>query len=60
MRQDCSFAKTEESRPALLLVLGAAVATNHLGQFAFATGLHEALGGRGSARIVGVSSSGGY
>jgi NAD(P)-dependent dehydrogenase (short-subunit alcohol dehydrogenase family) len=33
-------------------------ATNHLGHFALALGLHEALAAAGSARIVSVSSSG--
>jgi NAD(P)-dependent dehydrogenase (short-subunit alcohol dehydrogenase family) len=33
-------------------------ATNHLGHFALATGLHAALAAAGSARIVSVSSSG--
>jgi NAD(P)-dependent dehydrogenase (short-subunit alcohol dehydrogenase family) len=33
-------------------------ATNHLGHFALALGLHDALAGAGSARIVSVSSSG--
>jgi NAD(P)-dependent dehydrogenase (short-subunit alcohol dehydrogenase family) len=33
-------------------------ATNHLGHFALATGLHRALGEAGGARIVSVSSSG--
>ncbi|GAA1669489.1 SDR family NAD(P)-dependent oxidoreductase [Kribbella yunnanensis] len=33
-------------------------ATNHLGHFALATGLHDALAADGSARIVSVSSSG--
>jgi NAD(P)-dependent dehydrogenase (short-subunit alcohol dehydrogenase family) len=33
-------------------------ATNHLGHFALATGLHEALAEAGGARIVSVSSSG--
>ncbi|MFI9561493.1 hypothetical protein [Nonomuraea endophytica] len=33
-------------------------ATDHLGHFALATGLHAALGAGGSARIVVVSSSG--
>ena len=33
-------------------------ATNHLGHFAFAVGLHDALAAAGSARIVSVSSSG--
>lgn len=32
-------------------------ATNHLGHFALATGLHDALAADGSARIVSVSSS---
>lgn len=32
-------------------------ATNHLGHFALATGLHEALAAAGDARIVAVSSS---
>jgi NAD(P)-dependent dehydrogenase (short-subunit alcohol dehydrogenase family) len=32
-------------------------ATNHLGHFALATGLHRALAGAGSARVVSVSSS---
>jgi NAD(P)-dependent dehydrogenase (short-subunit alcohol dehydrogenase family) len=32
--------------------------TNHLGHFALATGLHEALAGAGDARVVVVSSSG--
>jgi NAD(P)-dependent dehydrogenase (short-subunit alcohol dehydrogenase family) len=32
-------------------------ATNHLGHFALATGLHEALAAAGSARVVSVSSS---
>lgn len=34
------------------------LATNHLGHFALATGLHDALAADGSARIVAVSSSG--
>ena len=33
-------------------------ATNHLGHFALAIGLHEALAAAGNARIVSVSSSG--
>jgi NAD(P)-dependent dehydrogenase (short-subunit alcohol dehydrogenase family) len=33
-------------------------ATNHLGHFALATGLHDALAAAGNARIVSVSSSG--
>ncbi|MBG6224622.1 NAD(P)-dependent dehydrogenase (short-subunit alcohol dehydrogenase family) [Arthrobacter sp. CAN_A2] len=33
-------------------------ATNHLGHFALATGLHRALAAAGGARIVSVSSSG--
>jgi len=33
-------------------------ATNHLGHFALALGLHEALASAGSARVVSVSSSG--
>jgi NAD(P)-dependent dehydrogenase (short-subunit alcohol dehydrogenase family) len=33
-------------------------ATNHLGHFALATGLHQALASAGGARIVSVSSSG--
>ncbi len=33
-------------------------ATNHLGHFAFALGLHDALAADGAARIVSVSSSG--
>ena len=33
-------------------------ATNHLGHFALATGLHEALAAAGNARVVSVSSSG--
>ncbi|MYW16553.1 SDR family NAD(P)-dependent oxidoreductase [Streptomyces sp. SID2955] len=33
-------------------------ATNHLGHFALATGLHEALAADGNARVVVVSSSG--
>jgi NAD(P)-dependent dehydrogenase (short-subunit alcohol dehydrogenase family) len=33
-------------------------ATNHLGHFALAIGLHEALAAAGNARIVAVSSSG--
>jgi NAD(P)-dependent dehydrogenase (short-subunit alcohol dehydrogenase family) len=33
-------------------------ATNHLGHFALALGLHDALGEAGGARIVSVSSSG--
>jgi NAD(P)-dependent dehydrogenase (short-subunit alcohol dehydrogenase family) len=33
-------------------------ATNHLGHFALATGLHDALAADGAARIVSVSSSG--
>jgi NAD(P)-dependent dehydrogenase (short-subunit alcohol dehydrogenase family) len=33
-------------------------ATNHLGHFALAVGLHEALAAAGTARIVSVSSSG--
>jgi NAD(P)-dependent dehydrogenase (short-subunit alcohol dehydrogenase family) len=32
-------------------------ATNHLGHFALATGLHEALAAAGGARVVSVSSS---
>ncbi|GAA5144836.1 SDR family NAD(P)-dependent oxidoreductase [Nocardioides marinquilinus] len=32
--------------------------TNHLGHFALATGLHEALAAAGDARVVSVSSSG--
>jgi len=32
-------------------------ATNHLGHFALATGLHEALAAAGNARVVAVSSS---
>ncbi|CAA9527640.1 MAG: Putative oxidoreductase [uncultured Solirubrobacteraceae bacterium] len=32
--------------------------TNHLGHFALATGLHDALAAAGDARIVSVSSSG--
>jgi len=32
-------------------------ATNHLGHFALATGLHEALAAAGNARVVSVSSS---
>ena len=32
-------------------------ATNHLGHFALATGLHRALAGAGGARVVSVSSS---
>ena len=34
------------------------LATNHLGHFALATGLHAALAADGAARIVSVSSSG--
>ncbi len=34
------------------------LATNHLGHFALATGLHEALVAAGSARVVSVASSG--
>jgi NAD(P)-dependent dehydrogenase (short-subunit alcohol dehydrogenase family) len=34
------------------------LATNHLGHFALATGLHDALVAAGSARVVSVSSSG--
>ena len=34
------------------------LATNHLGHFALATGLHDALVEAGSARVVAVSSSG--
>jgi NAD(P)-dependent dehydrogenase (short-subunit alcohol dehydrogenase family) len=34
------------------------LATNHLGHFALATGLHDALAAAGSARVVSVSSSG--
>ncbi len=34
------------------------LATNHLGHFALATGLHRALAEAGGARIVSVSSSG--
>ncbi|WP_234545242.1 SDR family NAD(P)-dependent oxidoreductase [Streptomyces shenzhenensis] len=33
-------------------------ATNHLGHFALATGLHDALAADGAARVVAVSSSG--
>ena len=33
-------------------------ATNHLGHFALALGLHDALAAEGAARIVSVSSSG--
>jgi NAD(P)-dependent dehydrogenase (short-subunit alcohol dehydrogenase family) len=33
-------------------------ATNHLGHFALATGLHDALAAAGAARIVSLSSSG--
>ena len=33
-------------------------ATNHLGHFALALGLHDALARAGTARIVSVSSSG--
>jgi NAD(P)-dependent dehydrogenase (short-subunit alcohol dehydrogenase family) len=33
-------------------------ATNHLGHFALAVGLHDALAAAGSARVVSVSSSG--
>ena len=33
-------------------------AVNHLGHFALATGLHQALAASGSARVVAVSSSG--
>jgi NAD(P)-dependent dehydrogenase (short-subunit alcohol dehydrogenase family) len=33
-------------------------ATNHLGHFALAVGLHDALAAAGSARVVAVSSSG--
>ena len=33
-------------------------ATNHMGHFALATGLHDALASDGSARVVSVSSSG--
>jgi NAD(P)-dependent dehydrogenase (short-subunit alcohol dehydrogenase family) len=33
-------------------------ATNHLGHFALATGLHDALAAAGGARVVSVSSSG--
>ena len=33
-------------------------ATNHLGHFALAVGLHDALAAAGGARIVSVSSSG--
>jgi NAD(P)-dependent dehydrogenase (short-subunit alcohol dehydrogenase family) len=33
-------------------------ATNHMGHFALATGLHDALAADGSARVVSVSSSG--
>jgi len=33
-------------------------ATNHLGHFALATGLHQALASAGGARVVSVSSSG--
>ena len=33
-------------------------ATNHLGHFALATGLHDALAAGGGARVVSVSSSG--
>ena len=32
-------------------------ATNHLGHFALAVGLHDALAADGAARIVSVSSS---
>ena len=35
----------------------AAVATNHLGHFELAVGLHEALAADGAARVVSVSSS---
>lgn len=34
------------------------VATNHLGHFALATGLHDALVAAGNARVVSVSSAG--
>jgi len=34
------------------------LATNHLGHFALATGLHDALVAAGAARVVSVSSSG--
>ena len=34
------------------------LATNHLGHFALATGLHDALAADGAARIVSISSSG--
>jgi NAD(P)-dependent dehydrogenase (short-subunit alcohol dehydrogenase family) len=34
------------------------LATNHLGHFALATGLHDGLAAAGSARIVAVSSTG--
>ena len=34
------------------------LATNHLGHFALATGLHDALAAAGSARVVSVASSG--
>lgn len=34
------------------------LATNHLGHFALATGLHRALAADGAARVVSVSSSG--
>jgi NAD(P)-dependent dehydrogenase (short-subunit alcohol dehydrogenase family) len=34
------------------------LATNHLGHFALATGLHDALVAAGSARVVSVASSG--
>ena len=34
------------------------LATNHLGHFALAVGLHDALAAAGSARVVSVSSSG--
>ncbi|WP_018331791.1 SDR family NAD(P)-dependent oxidoreductase [Actinomycetospora chiangmaiensis] len=45
--------------PELTLVDGqeAQFATNHLGHFALATGLHRALAVAGSARVVSVSSS---
>jgi len=33
-------------------------ATNHLGHFALAMGLHDALAAAGTARIVSVSSAG--
>ena len=33
-------------------------ATNHLGHFALALGLHDALAAAGDARIVSVSSAG--